>query len=227
MADRKVLICTLGPSSLNERVIPQLEAAGVVSFRINMSHTEMADLESVIHFIQNCTRVPICIDTEGAQIRTGLMQDGVAVVEGRPVRLVPQAIRATSTFALTPGDAIGQLRPGARMSIDFDSVILRIDAVDGGAAEATVLTGGEIGSRKAVTAFPSPPSPPSRKRTSLRFNSPGGTRSTSTTCPSVTIPTRCGSCENWPGPGPGSSPRSRAGKGCGIWRRSPGPPTGS
>jgi pyruvate kinase len=157
---QKALICTLGPSSLNERVISQLEAIGVKSFRINMSHTDMVDLERVIHFIQKCTKVPICIDTEGAQIRTGVMNDGIAVHEGSPVRLVPAAIKGdASTIPLTPGNAIEGLRPETRMSIDFDSVILRIDRVVDGAAEATVVTGGEIGSRKAVTAFPSPQLP--------------------------------------------------------------------
>jgi len=154
---KKALICTLGPSSMNERVISQLEAAGVTSFRINMSHTDLVDLERVIHFIQKCTKVPICIDTQGAQIRTGSMNDGVAVLEGSVVRLVPDKIRGdASTIPITPGSAIAQLAPAARVSIDFDSVILRVDRVGGGVAEATVVTGGEIGTRKAVTALPSP-----------------------------------------------------------------------
>ncbi|MGD0589116.1 MAG: pyruvate kinase [Thermoplasmata archaeon] len=157
---RKALICTLGPSSLNERVIRQLEEAGVTSFRINMSHTDIGDLERVIHLIHKCTHVPICLDTEGAQIRTGDMNDGVAVREGSLVRLVPGAIRGdASTIPLTPGSAIGRLGPATWMSIDFDSVILRVDKVSDGAAEATVVTGGEIGSRKAVTAFPAPQLP--------------------------------------------------------------------
>ena len=157
MSLRRTLICTLGPSSLNERVISQLEAAGVTSFRINMSHTDMADLERVIDFIQKCTKVPICIDTEGAQIRTGGMNDGVAVVEGSSVRLVTEAIKGdASAIPLTPGQAIETLKPGTQMSIDFDSAILRVGSVRDGVAEATVLVGGEIGSRKAVTAFPSP-----------------------------------------------------------------------
>jgi len=160
MAIKKTLICTLGPSSLKEAVISQLEAIGVSSFRINMSHTEVDDLEGVIHFIQKCTKVPVSIDTEGAQIRTGRMRDGTAVHEGSHVRLVPQAITGdVSTIPLTPGRAIEGLSSATRMSIDFDSVILRIDSVNGGVAEATVLTGGEIGSRKAVTALPSPQLP--------------------------------------------------------------------
>jgi len=157
MPAQKTLICTLGPSSLKEGVISQLEATGVTSFRINLSHTDIADLERVVHFIQKCTQVPIAIDTEGAQIRTGVVNDGVAVREGDQVRLVSEAIKGdASTIPLTPGSAVRELRPATRMSIGFDSVILRIDRVGGGAAEATVVTGGEIESHQAVTAFPSP-----------------------------------------------------------------------
>jgi pyruvate kinase len=156
--NQKKLICTLGPSSLNERVISQLDAIGVGSFRINLSHTVIDDLERVIHFIQKCTKVPICIDTEGAQIRTGAMNPGVSVVEGSSVRLVPERILGdATTIPLNPGSAIEALQASSWMSIDFDSVILRIDRVKAGIAEAHVVIGGEIGSRKAVTAYPAPP----------------------------------------------------------------------
>ncbi|MCI4345289.1 MAG: pyruvate kinase [Thermoplasmata archaeon] len=157
MSARKAILCTLGPSSMDRETIGQLEAAGVTGFRINMSHSDVASLPESIRFIQGCTRRPICLDTEGAQIRTGLMPDGAAVVEGSVVRLVPEQVRGDgSTIPLTPGFAIERLSPSTRMSIDFDSVTLRIDRVTDGWAEATVVTGGEVGSRKAVTAFPSP-----------------------------------------------------------------------
>ena len=158
-ADR-VLLCTLGPSSLNERIISQLDEIGVNTFRINMSHTDVADLERIIHFIQRRTKIPISIDTEGARLRTGPMADGVVVTAGAKVRLVPEAFWGdVFTIPITPGNAIAQLEPNARMSIDFDSVILRIDKVSEGTAEATVLSGGEIGTRRAVTALPSPELP--------------------------------------------------------------------
>ncbi|MCI4368614.1 MAG: pyruvate kinase [Thermoplasmata archaeon] len=154
------LLCTLGPSSLNERVIAQLDEAGATLFRINMSHTDVGELERILRYIQKCTKVPISIDTEGARLRTGLMGDGVSVVEGGKVHLVPEAFWGDAfTIPITPGDAIGQLKPGARVSIDFDAVILRVDEVRDGSAVATILTGGQIGTRKAVTAFPSPALP--------------------------------------------------------------------
>lgn len=157
---RRALLCTLGPSSLHERVISQLEATGATSFRINLSHTSIADLEGIIHLVQRCTKVPIAIDTEGAQIRTGEMHDGVTVHDGAHVRLVREAIGGDAfTIPLAPGSVIEKLRPRTRMSIDFDSVILRVDKVGAEAADATVIAGGEIRSRKAVTAFPSPQLP--------------------------------------------------------------------
>jgi len=157
---KRAFLCTLGPTSLNERVISQLEKIGATRFRINMSHTDVDDLERILQYVQKCTNVPISIDTEGARLRTGLMSDGVAVVEDAQVRLVPEAFWGDAfTIPITPGNAIAQLKPESRVSIDFDAVILRIDKVSDGTAEATVLSGGEIGSRKAVTAFPSPQLP--------------------------------------------------------------------
>jgi pyruvate kinase len=158
---RKALLCTLGPSSLRRDVIADLAAAGVSGFRINMSHTRIEELDPIIRFIQECANVPIWIDTEGAQIRTGTLADGFSVTEGSRLRLVSDGGGdGPTTVPITPGDVLQRLEPSARMSIDFDSVVLRVDRVGDGEAEATVLTGGRIGSHKAVTVLPSPQLPP-------------------------------------------------------------------
>ena len=44
----KEILCTLGPSSLNSKVISRLEDTGVSLFRINLSHTSIDDLKNVI-----------------------------------------------------------------------------------------------------------------------------------------------------------------------------------
>ena len=67
----KELLCTLGPASMNDRVIGRLTELGVALFRINLSHTALDELPSVIHFVRDRTSVPVCLDSEGAQIRTG------------------------------------------------------------------------------------------------------------------------------------------------------------
>ena len=64
------LLCTIGPASLNKRVLKQLEKLDVTLFRINLSHTKIDDVPETIQFIQDHSFVPVCLDTEGAQVRT-------------------------------------------------------------------------------------------------------------------------------------------------------------
>ena len=74
------ILCTLGPASMNEHVISRLEDLGVSLFRINMSHTKIEDLEETITFIQAHTKVPVCLDSEGAQVRSGKLINGEVMV---------------------------------------------------------------------------------------------------------------------------------------------------
>ena len=60
----------LVPLLLMNKRLKNLIYLVVSMFRINLSHTEIKDLEKVINFIRSYSSVPICIDTEGAQIRT-------------------------------------------------------------------------------------------------------------------------------------------------------------
>jgi pyruvate kinase len=160
MPGRRALLCTLGPSSLKEPIIRELERAGATGFRINMSHTDLVDLEKDIRLIQRCTRIPICIDTEGAQIRTGVMNGGTIVRAGTRVRLVPEPVEGNAkVIPITPPDVLDKLEPSTRVSIDFDSVVLRVDGTSEIGTEATVVVGGEVRSRRAVTALPSPRMP--------------------------------------------------------------------
>ena len=62
------IFVTLGPSSLNKKFLNFVEGKAAL-VRLNMSHVNLKKLGEKISFIKkNCT-VPICIDTEGAQIR--------------------------------------------------------------------------------------------------------------------------------------------------------------
>ena len=70
------LLCTLGPASMNETVIGRLAELGTTLFRINLAHTKAGDLARAIEFIRGVPSVPVCLDTEGAQIRTGDMVGG-------------------------------------------------------------------------------------------------------------------------------------------------------
>ena len=70
MKKKKInILCTIGPSSLNKTFLNYAKK-NVNLLRLNMSHIEVKDLTKYIKIIRKYTSTPICIDTEGAQIRT-------------------------------------------------------------------------------------------------------------------------------------------------------------
>ena len=91
----KEILCTIGPSSLNQGVLTRMNELAVTLLRINMSHTSTYDLPDTIRFIQEFSNKPICIDTEGAQIRTGKMAEGsITLSEGSFLEIPRKKISA-------------------------------------------------------------------------------------------------------------------------------------
>ena len=64
------IFCTLGPGSLNKKFLNFAEKNNVALVRLNLSHLTLKNLIKNIKFIQQNSKLKICIDTEGAQIRT-------------------------------------------------------------------------------------------------------------------------------------------------------------
>ena len=81
MRTRRIL-CTLGPASLTPAVIRSLDASGADIFRLNLSHTSLNVLEEQLDLIAASTDRPVCLDLEGAQIRTGAIAKGRTQVGG-------------------------------------------------------------------------------------------------------------------------------------------------
>jgi len=152
-SNNKEIFCTLGPASLNVPVIKRLEEIGVSLFRINLSHTQISDLPKIISFIQSTSMVPVCLDSEGAQIRTGLLKENtVELKEHRTIKIVKETIIGDENrFNLSPKEAFDQLLPGDILTIDFNSVLLQVVDISPNEINMRVLTGGIIGKNKAVT----------------------------------------------------------------------------
>jgi pyruvate kinase len=114
-----------------------------------------------IELIQRYSATPICLDTEGAQVRCGSMAPGVFLEPGRTVRLTAAGPLGTAEeFGLQPRAALHALRPGSDVGVDFNGARLRVTETNGSHAAAVVVEGGEIRSNKAVTVDPAPVLPP-------------------------------------------------------------------
>jgi pyruvate kinase len=159
------IICTLGPASLNQHVIEKLTNRGVDYFRINMSHTSIEELVNHIDIIQKYSHVPICIDSEGAQVRTGVMPKESILKDRQKLTLVPgREMGNTEKLFLWPEIIIEKLKVGDIIAVDFDSALLMVNKILKNQVETTVINGGNIESNKAVTIFPSPNLPDLSKK---------------------------------------------------------------
>jgi len=154
MSIRKIeILCTLGPASLDEQVIKRLDGLGVGLFRINLSHTKSHNLSSIIETIQSHTDVPICLDTEGAQIRTGDFKESqIELRENSIVRGCRSKVPGNEErFNFYPKSIVDEFQVGDFISIDFNSVLVQVIGMDESGAILRVINGGLVGQNKAVT----------------------------------------------------------------------------
>ena len=149
---KRDLLCTLGPASLNDGVIHRLEELGVSLFRLNLSHTPRSDIASTLEFIQSRTRVPICLDTEGAQVRSGSLVDGkITLRENSLIRVHRHRVPGDSNNVnLNPPFVLDLLEIGDVLSMD-DAILVQVLDIERGFATMRVLCGGDLGQNKAVT----------------------------------------------------------------------------
>ena len=113
------VICTVGPSSLNKQFL-NFANKNIDLLRLNMSHLNLVDLEKSINFIRKYSDVPICIDTEGAQIRTKINKKKILKL-GEKVSITNE-----KKFSLYPKNVRKQLRLNDILNIGFDNLKIKI-----------------------------------------------------------------------------------------------------
>ena len=145
------IICTLGPTSLKPRIVRRLQELGVGLFRINLSHTPIEKVRPAIAFLRKHSTVPICLDSEGAQVRTGTF--GVAPIELKKdsiVQIQRHPMRGNARkFNFTPPAILDLLQLGDLLTIDFHAVTAEVVELEGDRVTLRILKGGRVGNNKA------------------------------------------------------------------------------
>ena len=118
------ILCTLGPSTLNRDFL-EFSNKNVTLLRLNMSHIEIDKLKKIILFIRRFSKVPICIDTEGAQI-------GTKVKKSRKYREKEKLsiFKNKGNFKIYPPKVFEKIKKNDFLSIGFDTLKVRVAAVN-------------------------------------------------------------------------------------------------
>jgi ATP sulfurylase len=147
------IICTIGPSSLSNDTLLAFEELGVNLLRINLSHTKVDELADTIEYVKSISSIPICIDTEGAQIRTGpLSNSNISLNINNVIDIPAKRVMGTKDqINLYPEGIINDLEIGDLIKVDFGEVVWQIKSKNEQGLIVRVLVGGSIGPNKAVT----------------------------------------------------------------------------
>ncbi|MBF0510807.1 MAG: sulfate adenylyltransferase [Candidatus Omnitrophica bacterium] len=149
------IICTIGPASLEPDILKKLEARKVFLARINLSHVRLEDIETYIHKLLPFN-IPIAIDTEGCQIRTGYIEQGSVFFHNNSlVRVYRSKVPIDGNqIYFNPHNVVDFFKPGDLIELDFNSVLLRVEDVSILAKDdfilCRVIIEGSIGSSKGV-----------------------------------------------------------------------------
>jgi len=114
------IICTLGPSSLNSDFL-KFANKKISLLRLNLSHLNLKSLTQSIKFVKRYTKIPICIDTEGAQIRTKIKKEKFYKI-GQKVKIT----NAKGNINLYPHSVYEKIKKNDVLNIGFSNLKLKV-----------------------------------------------------------------------------------------------------
>ena len=113
------IFCTIGPTSLNKKFL-KFANSNINLLRLNMSHLNLKQLKKNILYLKKFSKVPICIDTEGAQIRT----------KCHKIKLFKKndkiKIFKDKNFYFYPSDVFDKLKINDQLDIGFQGLHVKI-----------------------------------------------------------------------------------------------------
>ena len=147
------IICTLGPTSFHKPILKLLTKEKVDIFRINLSHTNINQIKERIEYLKKNKIKNICIDTEGAQMRTTHTKKKYFIKKNSIIE-----IHNTNHFSdnkkiyLYPYIDLNNLKIGTNIDIGFNSLSIKVvkKKLSNGCLLCKVIKGGYLESKKGV-----------------------------------------------------------------------------
>jgi pyruvate kinase len=156
------IVCTLGPSSNEEKTIKQMIKAGMNVARLNFSHGTHESHARLITLIRQCAKdmgMPIAIlqDLQGPKLRVGILPDeGIELKVGGIVNLYtiessqPAQLPGQVYLPLDVPNLARAVKPGNRILLDDGHLELKVIEVEGDTVKSRVVLGGILTSHKGV-----------------------------------------------------------------------------
>lgn len=151
------IICTLGPSTDEGKVLENLIKEGMDVARMNFSHGSYEEHEKRLQAVRKLgdkyrRPVAVLLDTKGPEIRTGNFQAGrVELKEGQLFTLTTEEVEGTAEkVSITYEDLYLDIETGSRILIDDGLIEMQVQSIDGKDIVCKVLNGGMVSNHKGI-----------------------------------------------------------------------------
>ena len=147
------IICTLGPSSFNKNTLKSLIKEKVDIFRINLSHTNIDEIKQKIKYLKKNKIKNICIDTEGAQVRTTHTKKKYFIKKNSTLEIYNKnTLSNNKKIYFYPFVDLSDIKIGTKIDIGFNSLSIQVIKKNllNGCLLCKVLKGGYLESKKGV-----------------------------------------------------------------------------
>tara|TARA_Y100001970_G_C14180901_1_gene829770 strand:- start:713 stop:1672 length:960 start_codon:yes stop_codon:yes gene_type:complete len=145
MINKIKIISTLGPSSLNSHFLNYANK-NIDLLRLNMSHQNQKQLIRNIKYIKKFTNCPICIDTEGAQIRSKFKNRKLLKINS----IVKIRSKNSKFFNLYPQYVLKKLKLNDVLNIGFENLKIKIIKINKENFLAKVISSGYLENNKGI-----------------------------------------------------------------------------
>ncbi len=151
------IICTIGPATDSLEMLEKLYDAGMNVVRLNMSHGDHASHERVIKAIRTLNKkvshpIPVLLDTQGPEIRTGNLQSDLNLKDGDIISIVArgEANVEETSIPINYEDLIQDVSLGDRITVDNGLINLEVLSKEERNMRCRVVDGGVLKSKRHV-----------------------------------------------------------------------------
>lgn len=157
MIRKTKIVCTLGPSTDDEKILRAIMEKGMNAARFNFSHTSHEDAQKKMDTVVRLREelgLPIAtlLDTKGPEIRVKNFKEGAVVLEtGKNFTLTTRDVEGTDEIvSITYKNLPKDIEVGTAILIDDGLVELRADKINETDIVCTVIDGEQISNHKGV-----------------------------------------------------------------------------
>ena len=154
---RTKIICTIGPATASYAKLLALYNAGMNVVRINMSHADHAGAAKILNWVKTLNRkvaypIPVMLDTQGPEIRTGVIAKPRELVPGQLVKLTvkSESDASASSIFVNYRELVDIVQVGNRVTVDNGLINFEVLKKEDQALVCKVIDGGLPGSRRHV-----------------------------------------------------------------------------